>query len=196
AATLAQRVEYVQQENRGAYAARNTGLARASGSLVAFYDSDDLWLPHHLSRCVSAFEAEPTLDWVYGACRREEHKTGRVIDESSFYVAGKPRPFLNARTRKLGPLHIVDDPRAVEIQLVHGFYCGLQNSMIRRSVFEREGFSERFRVVEDELFFIRFLVRGGRVAYYREPHVVYRVHEANSSASANGRTPEQALAIF
>ena len=35
--------------NRGAGAARNTGLSRAEQPWIAFLDSDDEWLPHHLA---------------------------------------------------------------------------------------------------------------------------------------------------
>src|SRR5215510_9484689 len=44
---VTQAVTYVKQANKGAYGARNTGLDHASGEYVAFFDSDDLWLPHH-----------------------------------------------------------------------------------------------------------------------------------------------------
>jgi GT2 family glycosyltransferase len=51
-ATAAQRAgaEVVRHEvNRGAGAARNTGLSHAAHPWIAFLDSDDEWLPHHLA---------------------------------------------------------------------------------------------------------------------------------------------------
>ncbi len=68
-ADIHQPVHYVRQENKGAYGARNTGLDHATGKYVAFFDSDDQWLPHHLGDCVGALAANPAVDWVYGACR-------------------------------------------------------------------------------------------------------------------------------
>ena len=68
-----QPVRYFRQDNAGAYAARNSALTVASGSLIAFYDSDDVWLAHHLSNSVKALVAEPEVDWVYAACRIVSH---------------------------------------------------------------------------------------------------------------------------
>ena len=38
----------LRQSNRGVSAARNRGIALARGRLIAFLDSDDLWLPRKL----------------------------------------------------------------------------------------------------------------------------------------------------
>src|SRR5207237_839988 len=104
-----QTVTYVYQENRGAYGARNTGLDFAKGEYIAFFDSDDQWLPHHLHDCVGALQAPEEIDWVYGACRIVDHATGRVLAPSTFYLEGTPRPFLNLRTRSAGRLRIIED---------------------------------------------------------------------------------------
>jgi len=131
-----QPVRYVYQENQGVAGARNTGLDLATGRYIAFYDSDDLWLPHHLRRCVEALDAHPQVDWVFGACRIIELESGRVLAPTTFEVDGRPRPFRRLQGRRSGDLFIIQDPEATRCQILHGLYCGLQNSLIRRRLFE------------------------------------------------------------
>ena len=53
------RVLSYRQRNGGVSAARNKGIESATGSLIAFLDSDDLWLPEKLACQVDFFDTHP-----------------------------------------------------------------------------------------------------------------------------------------
>ncbi|WP_395543691.1 glycosyltransferase family 2 protein [Neotabrizicola sp. sgz301269] len=53
--------------NRGGSGARNLGIEAARGALIAFQDSDDVWLPHKLAAQVAALDATPRAGLCYCA---------------------------------------------------------------------------------------------------------------------------------
>jgi glycosyltransferase involved in cell wall biosynthesis len=59
-------VRYFWQANSGIGAARNAGVAQASGELLAFLDADDLWTDDKLQRQLAVLEARPDIDLVGG----------------------------------------------------------------------------------------------------------------------------------
>jgi len=59
------RIVYIVQENKRAAGARNTAIARARGEFLAFLDSDDSWLPHHLASQMQFLRENSALDLVY-----------------------------------------------------------------------------------------------------------------------------------
>jgi glycosyltransferase involved in cell wall biosynthesis len=58
------RVHYRYQENAGRSAARNAGIALASGEYVAFLDDDDLWLPEKLAFQLQVFAENPDVGLI------------------------------------------------------------------------------------------------------------------------------------
>lgn len=59
------RVRYIQQDNAGVSAARNTGFAHARGEYIALLDSDDTWLPWKLEIQLKAFARFPGAGMVW-----------------------------------------------------------------------------------------------------------------------------------
>lgn len=59
------KIIYLKQPNRGAGAARNSGLRIARGEYVAFLDGDDVWLPEFLSEQLKLIRSDGGYDLVY-----------------------------------------------------------------------------------------------------------------------------------
>ena len=88
------KITVLHQSNKGVSAARNLGIATASGRWVAFLDSDDLWLPRKLSTQVKFFKDNPDAvinqtqeRWIRNGVRvnpkKRHHKFSGMIFEHS-----------------------------------------------------------------------------------------------------------------
>ena len=101
AADVDPRIRVLRQANEGVAAARNSGVEASSGTLVAFCDHDDLWLPAKLERqlaampghalCYTAFERVDPCgkrigDGYSGAKGYAELLTGNGICTSTVVV--------------------------------------------------------------------------------------------------------------
>ena len=53
------RIQLFNQENKGAAMARNFGIEKAKGELIAFLDADDYWFPNHLEEIVRLYNDYP-----------------------------------------------------------------------------------------------------------------------------------------
>ena len=68
-ASYGERIRAISIANSGDLVARNTGLRIAQGHLVAFCDSDDLWMPGYLAEMSAQWRAEPRLLSCYSDFR-------------------------------------------------------------------------------------------------------------------------------
>jgi glycosyltransferase involved in cell wall biosynthesis len=74
AAIADKRLRVITQDQQGAPAALNTGLAAARGEFIAFLDHDDLWLPDKLQAHLDCFRAHADADLTFDWSRRiDEH---------------------------------------------------------------------------------------------------------------------------
>ena len=71
------RIRVIRHEaNRGAAAARNTGISEARGEYIAFLDDDDECMPNRLADQVSVLDANPDVGMVYGWIEEINDATG------------------------------------------------------------------------------------------------------------------------
>lgn len=133
------RCRYVHQPNQGPATARNTGIALASGDIIALLDSDDVWLPGKITTELSLFEQYPQADMLAG--------------DAAFYLEGEltcPSIFDRRGIHFTG-----SQPRWFDWSLsimTQGPVCNTSAMTFKRSAFEKLGdtfFDTRFRLDED-----------------------------------------------
>ncbi len=155
---LAQRypdVRVFHQPNQGPAAARNRGIAATNGALIAFLDSDDLWIEHKIERELDLFERYPDAallagnasSFVDGALRSADTFAQRQIG----FVDQTPRYFdWSLPIMKLGPT------------------CCTSAMVFRREALQALGpqpFDERLRLDEDWDLEFRFFARFKALLY-------------------------------
>ncbi|MDZ7599434.1 MAG: glycosyltransferase, partial [Desulfobacterales bacterium] len=131
------RITVLRQANRGVSAARNAGIAAARGELIAFLDSDDLWLPGKLARQAGFFALHPEAL----ICQTEE-----------LWVRNGRRVNPGKRHRKRGGMIF---EASLELCLVSPSAV-----MVRRELFDRVGlFDESLPACEDYDLWLRVSCR-------------------------------------
>lgn len=69
---------WVSEKDRGQTDAINKGMAHARGSILAWLNSDDTYLPGAIASVVECFQADPGAGLIYGDANYMD-ETGRVI---------------------------------------------------------------------------------------------------------------------
>jgi glycosyltransferase involved in cell wall biosynthesis len=148
----------VAPRNSGAGAARNTGLAAASGELIAWLDSDDIWKPNHLETVAGLLERHPaaalafSLNQAFGV---RDNVWGKVLPADQPVDA-----FWESWRQTIAQMSTI--------------------VMRRKAAAALGGFDPRIRCVEDYDFLLR-LARRQHFVCTHEITVRYRKHTASTS---------------
>ena len=80
---------YLKLEHYGVSKARNMGLKRSNGDLVAYLDSDNLWKPEFLEKMVGLFDSNPKFKSAYCALQVYDQVKNKYFVLNSPYNRNK-----------------------------------------------------------------------------------------------------------
>jgi glycosyltransferase involved in cell wall biosynthesis len=158
---LADGIHYLKQENRGAAAARNTGLRAAAGEFVAFLDADDKWSPNFLEEQIKLLERS-NADLVFS--------DAVFFGESP--LAGRTFMELQPSRGEVTPEKLL----AVEVTILTSTVVVRKAAVIAVGLFD-----ESIRRGHDFDLWLRLAKHGMRFAYQREILAYYRILESGLS---------------
>jgi len=166
------RIRLIRQQNKGGGAARNTGIDAARGRFIAFLDSDDRFLPHHL-------------------------ETMHRLLNGTTNVVGFARVLVNRGDRRT----ILKPPRAPRpgehmatyLMCDRGFVPTITVT-VEAAMATRVRFHENLRPSEDTDFAIRLYLMGNRFVMADQPGAVWNDLTDPARASAGRKGADQLAA--
>jgi glycosyltransferase involved in cell wall biosynthesis len=154
-----ERVRYIRQENAERSAARNRGLAVASGEYIGFLDADDILLPEKIREQGDFLDAHPGYDVVYS----------RV---SYFSGNGKLGRYSVRRATPSGDIVPF---------LIWSNFITMNSPLFRRGAIERVGgFNVSLCRYEDWDLLLRLALSGSRFGFTDSLHCLCRMHGENT----------------
>lgn len=153
-------LHYYHQENRGAPAARNHGISKATGSFIKLVDSDDLMPPDAIELLLRGFDDQ--TDVVFGNATK-----------------------IDANSNPLWPITYTGFNEKEPISTLAGKSIVLGCLMFRKACFETVRFNESIKVAQDREVCVNLLVHGFK---FKHITVVTYLHRVPDSVSISGKS--------
>ncbi|MFA5242690.1 MAG: glycosyltransferase [Sulfuricella sp.] len=169
--SLGEGLVYIRQANAGVSAARNRGIAQATGEIIAFLDADDLWLPQKVENQVRVFLGNPDVALV-ATDRTDIDAQGGLLLDSLFKKQGLYEFFSELRGNPV--------PLALS-RLVQVNFIPTSSVMVRKSALAQVGvFDTAIRYGEDLELWARVAAQYP-IACLPEVLIRYRQHGSNAT---------------
>jgi len=162
-----ERIELIRKSNGGAASARNLGIERSRGELLAFLDADDYWEPRKLETQLGILRAHPEVVLV----------AGRYFAQPPGGERTGPHPDLDPR--HVGRVLVVGGEEAFEIATK----VWTTTVVVRRSSLGEHRFVSGLEPAEDRDLWVRLIV-SGPVFLQEEPLATWVLEPGSLSRSS------------
>lgn len=152
------KIHIVSKPQRGASAARNTGIRLAHFDWLLFFDADDWLLPQHLERMTLALISDSSLDAVYCRWARVVHDGTRVKED---FCLRRGDMFSAFACQAVFPIHA----------------CIVRRTLVTAV----DGFDTPFRTCEDGDLWQRIARIGAKFGAIDEILALYRMQPVSAS---------------
>ena len=170
-------IRIIRIPNSGDLVARNTGLNVASGDLVAFCDSDDVWESDYLNAMASLWNDEPGLHAAYADFRIL--RDGEVSERSKFEDA--PPGFWDAMRLLASDRGVFEAPYVADLLRFQPFFPSTM-TVERKTFLAIGGWDERVsRSIGCDFATALRTAANPPVGVVRRPLVRIRKHSGNLS---------------
>jgi glycosyltransferase involved in cell wall biosynthesis len=165
-------IDWVSEKDRGQTNAINKGLKKASGEILCYLNSDDLFLPDTLEFVADYFSRNKDVDLIYGNCI--------FVDND---------------------LNIIKTRKSEDFNLKRLLYLGYSyiqqpSTFFRRSVLEEVGFfDEALDYVMDYDYWIRVGKSGKTLQYVDKDLSMMRIHTGAKTFADNKKMFKEAFAV-
>jgi glycosyltransferase involved in cell wall biosynthesis len=167
---------WVSEKDRGQSHAINKGFERATGEILAYLNSDDLYVEGALARVAERFNRDPDIDLLHGRCR--------VVDVHGVKIG-----------ERVGSITQYD-----EILDLWDVWWANRN-FVEPEVFWRKRIADKIGPFREDLFWVmdyeywlRILHAGGRFGFLDAELAAFRLHP-NQKSTQPERTAEELLNV-
>jgi|694.fasta_scaffold61730_2 glycosyltransferase involved in cell wall biosynthesis len=150
---------YYSKKHTSLYRARNLAIKKAKGELIAFLDTDDIWLKDKLSLQIEKFKDEK-VKLVY----------------SNYYILNQFTGLKKIAYKNKLPQGLIFK------ELLKNYFLGIGTVIIKKDIFlkRKKFFNQRFNIIGDFDNFIR-ISKNNYFSCIQHPLSIYRIHNKSFS---------------
>lgn len=166
------RIVYITQENSGAHNAINEGIEVSKGEYISILNSDDIYTPDRLEKCINYLELNKDYSVVIS-------EVSGIDDEGESILLNKT-PHIEAWLNWYKGAHELIDKYGKFIGSIGvNILITTSNYFVRKNVFDYVGKFKGLRYAHDWDMLLR-IAQSNKIHLLREPLLQYRMHQSNT----------------